>query len=109
MMDGPREATANLNESMDVLIIRLEYEAVREDGKLPSGGFIEVDGVFRTDTSEESCCMGGCERGTAHWAVFLFPRDALGNVFGWLLLSDSPVALADALHGMPADATPWRH
>jgi hypothetical protein len=30
---------------MGVLTIRLEYEAVREDGKLPSGGFIEVDDV----------------------------------------------------------------
>ena len=109
MMDRPHKATADLNESMGVLIIRLEYEAVGEDGTLPSGGFIEVDGVFRTGTSEENYCTCGCGRGTAHWAVFLFPRDALGNVLGWLMLSDSPAALADALHGMPAGAIPWLH
>jgi hypothetical protein len=53
--------------------------------------------------------VGGCERGTAHSALFLFPRDALGNVFGWLMLSDSPAALTDALHERPTDAIRWWH
>ncbi|NPT42371.1 hypothetical protein GNZ12_34105 [Paraburkholderia sp. 1N] len=109
MTDRQHKATADLNVSTGVLIIRLEYETVREDGMLPSGGFIEVDGVYRTGASEGNYCLGGGGRATAHWAVFLFPRDALGNVFGWLLLSDSPVELANALHGMPADAIPWQH
>jgi hypothetical protein len=95
MMDKQHEATGDLNESMGVLIIRLEYEAVREDGKLPSGGFIEVDDVYRTDASEDNYCVGGCERGTAHWVIFLFPRDAFGNVFGWLMLSDTPAAFTE--------------
>jgi hypothetical protein len=109
MMDKQYEVSGDLNESMGVLIIRLEYEAVGKDGKLPSGGFIEVDDVCRTDASEDNYCVGGFERGTAHGVLFLFPRDALGNVFGWLMLSDSPAALTDALHEMPTDAIRWRH
>ena len=58
-MDRPREATADLNESMGVLIIHLKYEALGEDGKLPSGGLIEAGGFLQTGTSEENYCACG--------------------------------------------------
>ncbi|MFL9952514.1 hypothetical protein PQR65_03780 [Paraburkholderia nemoris] len=58
-MDRPREATANLNESMGVLIIDLKYDALGEDGKLPSGGLIEAGGFLQTGTSEENYCTCG--------------------------------------------------
>jgi hypothetical protein len=66
---------------MGVLIIRVEYEAVREDGKLPSDGFIEVDDLCRTDASENNYC-GGMRARNCSLGPFFIARDALGNVFG---------------------------
>ena len=37
MIGKQHEATGDLNESIGMLIIHLEYEAVREDRQLPSG------------------------------------------------------------------------
>jgi hypothetical protein len=82
LSQDPCEVTFDLPGSGTMRISRLEYQAVREDGQLPSDGFVEVDGLYRV---------------SSHWAVCLFPRDIHGNVTGWFMSFDSRAALVDSL------------
>ena len=91
------EMKFNLGGSGTLWISRLEYSSVRSDGKLPSGGFIEVDGVFRISAPEGGIGADGVMREPAHWAVCLFPCDEHGNVFGWFISFDSRATLCEAL------------
>lgn len=103
------DETGTLRAPAAVLIVRLEYLSVREDGMLPSGAFIEVDGMYRVSTAEDGFDVDGCEFGATCWALYLFPRDAFGNVVGWFMLFTDPGALADALHGISIAGIPMLH
>jgi hypothetical protein len=96
-MNASRETTETQQEPAGVLIVRLEYESVQEDGTLPTGALIEVGGVCRVGTVEDGSGVDGCESGATHWALFLFPREALGSVAGWLFLFLDHCAFIDAL------------
>jgi hypothetical protein len=85
------------HESGTMRISRLEYQSVPEDGKLPSGAFIEVDGLYLVSAPQGGDGMDGIVGDPAHWAVCLFPRDAHGNVVGWFMEFDSRRDLINAL------------
>jgi hypothetical protein len=78
-------------------ITRLEYQWVEEDGRLPSGAFVEVDGCCRVSAPDGGNGMDGVVNDPCHWAVCLFPRDAHGNVAGWFMSFDTRAALVDSL------------
>jgi hypothetical protein len=96
-MNASREPTETQQEPAGVLIVHLEYESVQEHGTLPTGALIEVDGACRVGTVADGSGVDGCESGATHWALFLFPRDALGNVAGWFFLFLDQCAFIDAL------------
>jgi hypothetical protein len=91
------EVIFDLPGSGTVRITRLEYQSVQDDGRLPSGGFVEVDGCFRVSAPNGGNGIDGIMRGDDHWAVCLFPRDAHGNVAGWFMSFDTRDALVDSL------------
>jgi hypothetical protein len=91
------EVTFDLPGSGTMRITRLEYQSVQEDGRLPLGGFVEVDGCYRVSAPDGGNGMDGVMHDTAHWAVCLFPRDTQGNVAGWFMSFDTREALVDSL------------
>lgn len=91
------EMTFDLPGLGTMRISRLEYQSVREDGLLPSGGFVEVDGLYRVSAPDGGNGMDGIVHDPAHWAVCLFPRDAHGDVAGWFMSFDTRAALVDSL------------
>ncbi len=97
MSQDPCEVTFDLPGSGTMRISRLEYQAVREDGQLPSDGFVEVDGLYRVSAPDGGIGMDGHMHDPSHWAVCLFPRDIHGNVTGWFMSFDSRAALVDSL------------
>ena len=62
------------HESGTMRISRLEYQSVPEDGKLPSGAFIEVDGLYLVSAPQGGEAMDGTVPDPAHWAVCLVHR-----------------------------------
>jgi hypothetical protein len=93
-MNAPQEPAETQQEPARVVIVHLEYESVLEDGLLPTGALIEVDGVCRVGAVGDGFGVDGAESGATHWALFLFPRDALGNVTGWFFLFFDPCPFA---------------
>jgi hypothetical protein len=103
---------SGLPESPPVLIVHLEYGQVNEDGKMPSGAFVQVDGMYLTGTLRDDA-SSGCGPDEGHWVVVLFPRNTSGTVTGWFMLSANRSALAesfvDTLSGMLIQAMPRLH
>ena len=108
-MNAERKMPCTPKDKGEVLIVRLEYESVEEDGTLPCGACIDVEGAYRVGTVPEKRGADGCGSITAYWALFLFPRDALGNVVGWLMLVNDASSLPDALPGIYTAGTPRLH
>jgi hypothetical protein len=108
-MNAKRRATVTAKKPGELVIVRLEYEQVQEDGTLPCGACIEVEGAYLVGTVPEIHGADGCGSVTAHWALVLFPRDARGNVVGWLMLANDVKALPDALPGTNIAGPPGLH
>jgi hypothetical protein len=107
---GTLRKTASMPEELaGLVIVRLEYEGVHEDGTLPSGGSIHVGGMCCVGTGERGYGVDGGESGTPHWALFLFPRDFLGTVAGWFMLFPEQCAFVDALPRMHLVGPPLLH
>ncbi len=67
----------------------IQYDNVPADGEIGEGAFVPVDGNTVISPPDGGCGMPRCACFRGHFIQRLFPRDAAGTVFGYIVEFDS--------------------
>ncbi|MGG7607820.1 hypothetical protein [Massilia sp. BKSP1R2A-1] len=62
------------------------HTGVLPDGRVPTGGSVEVNGLIVESAPEGGCGSEGCSRSPGHWISKIHPRSEDGTVFGYMVL-----------------------
>jgi hypothetical protein len=71
--------------AMSVRVGIIQYDDVPDDGVIGEGAFVPVDGSTIISPPDGGFGMTGCTCFTRHFVQRLFPRDASGTVFGYIV------------------------
>jgi hypothetical protein len=74
---------------MGIHIELIIYEEVPADGVIAEGAFVPVGGSTVISPPDGGCGMPQCSCFRGHFVQRLFPRDAAGTVFGYIVVLDS--------------------
>jgi hypothetical protein len=88
----PGRAQRLTKQEWSVMPIRvgiIRYEDVPADGVIDEGALVPVDGSTIISSPDGGCGMPRCTCFTGHFVQRLFPRDAAGTVFGYIVEFDS--------------------
>ena len=67
----------------------IQYDNVPSNGVIDEGAFVPVDGSTVISAPDGGCGTPRCRCFTGHFIQRLFPRDAAGTVFGYIVEFDS--------------------
>jgi hypothetical protein len=82
----------------------IQYDQVPADGIVGEGAFVPVDGGTVISPPDGGCGTPRCACFRGHFIRRLFPRDASGTVFGYIVEFDSREELESANEGQIARA-----
>ncbi len=77
-----------IKRNWSVMAIRvgiIQYDDVPDDGVIDEGALVPVDGRTIISRPDGACGIPRCRCFTGHFVQRLFPRDATGTVFGYIV------------------------
>jgi hypothetical protein len=86
------ELSELIKQYWNVMAIRVEiiqYDDVPADGVIDEGALVPIDGSTIISPPDGGCGMPRCGCFRGHFVQRLFPRDAVGTVFGYIVEFDS--------------------
>ena len=81
-----------IKQYWNVMAIRVEiiqYDDVPADGVIDEAALVPIDGSTIVSPPDGGCGMPRCGCFRGHFVQRLFPRDAVGTVFGYIVEFDS--------------------
>jgi len=81
---------------MPIRVGIIQYDDVPADGVIDDGALVPVDGSAIISPPDGGCGMPRCACFRGHFVQRLFPRDAAGTVFGYIVEFDSREDLESA-------------
>jgi hypothetical protein len=88
----PKGDPTDASNSWSVMAIRvgiIQYDDVPADGVIDEGALVPVDGSTIISPPDGGCGMPRCDCFRGYFVQRLFPRDAAGTVFGYIVEFDS--------------------
>jgi hypothetical protein len=77
-------------------ITHFTHTGVLPDGRVPTGGAVEVNGRVLQSEATGGCGSKGCRCSPGHWISVVHPRTEDGVVFGYTARFDSRTELEAA-------------